>query len=98
MIGSKPPTSVAHGGLFSLWFVSETVGPADVSLPMLCMRYAERPGDVGQCLVGVTAGELPRSGGFSPLFSAKSLAGIVQLGPVSNHMCKLIESLNAGAI
>jgi hypothetical protein len=33
-----------------------------------------------------------------PLFSAKALARIVQLGPVSNHVGKLIESLNARAI
>jgi hypothetical protein len=33
-----------------------------------------------------------------PLFSAKALARIVQLGPISNHVRKLIESLNARAI
>ena len=32
------------------------------------------------------------------LSSAESLARIIQLGPVSNHICKLIESLNAGAV
>ena len=32
------------------------------------------------------------------LFSAKGLARIIQFGPVSNHFCKLIETLDAGAV